>query len=80
MLVIRILLIAFAAIVVNYLIASKCILTEFNRYCIEYAEKNTLFYVRLRELESKVSLKPSFLLAAYTLIRDIEKEKKNNEN
>ena len=80
MLAIKVLLIIFAVIAVNYLIASKCILTEFNRYCIEYAEKNTLFYVKLRELEDKVSLKPSFLLAAYTLIRDIEKEKKSNEN
>lgn len=80
MLAIKIFLIAFAVIGVSYLIASKCILTEFNRYCIEYAEKNTLFYVKLRELEDKVSLKPSFLLAAYTLIRDIEKEKKSNEN
>ena len=80
MLAIKIFLIIFAVISVNYLVASKCILTEFNRYCIEYAEKNTLFYVKLRELEDKVSLKPSFLLAAYTLIRDIEKEKKSNEN
>lgn len=80
MLAIKIFLIIFAVIGVNYLVASKCILTEFNRYCIEYAEKNTLFYVKLRELEDKVSLKPSFLLAAYTLIRDIEKEKKSNEN
>ena len=80
MLAIKVLLIIFAVIAVNYLIVSKCILTEFNKYCIEYAKKNTLFYIRLRELESKVSLKPSFLLAAYTLIRDIEKEKKSSEN
>ena len=55
---------------------SKIILEELNRRYITYGKVGTLYYMELQNLQSRISIKPSFLWEAVKLIRNIEKEEK----
>ena len=55
---------------------SKIILEELRRHCRTYTKRDTLYYRRLQDLNSRISIMPSFLWEATKLILAIEKEEK----
>ena len=55
---------------------SKIILEELSRHCRTYPKRDTLYYRRLQDLNSRISIMPSFLWEATKLILAIEKEEK----
>lgn len=55
---------------------SKIILEELRRHCRTYKKRDTLYYRRLQDLNSRISIMPSFLWEATKLILAIEKEEK----
>ena len=56
---------------------SKIIIEELNKHCRTYKKVDTLYYRNLQDLQSRISIMPSFLLEATRLILAIEKEEKN---
>ena len=56
---------------------SKIVIEELNKHCRTYKKVDTLYYRNLQDLQSRVSIMPSFLLEATRLILAIEKEEKN---
>ena len=55
---------------------SKIILEELSRHCRTYTKMDTLYYRKLQDLNSRISIMPSFLWEATKLILAIEKEEK----
>ena len=55
---------------------SKIIIEELNKHCRTYKKVDTLYYRNLQDLQSRISIMPSFLLEATRLILAIEKEEK----
>ena len=55
---------------------SKIVIEELNKHCRTYKKVDTLYYRNLQDLQSRVSIRPSFLLEATRLILAIEKEEK----
>ena len=55
---------------------SKIIIEELNKHCRTYKKVDTLYYRNLQDLQSRISIRPSFLLEAIRLILAIEKEEK----
>lgn len=55
---------------------SKIIIEELNKHCRTYKKVDTLYYRNLQDLQSRISIRPSFLLEATRLILAIEKEEK----
>ena len=58
---------------------SKIVIEELNKHCRTYKKVDTLYYRNLQNLQSRISIRPSFLLEATRLILAIEKEEKINE-
>ena len=56
---------------------SKIVIEELNKHCRTYKKVDTLYYRNLQDLQSRISIRPSFLLEATRLILAIEKEEKN---
>ena len=56
---------------------SKIVIEELNKHCRTYKKVDTLYYRNLQDLQSRISIMPSFLLEATKLILAIEKEEKN---
>ena len=77
MIVIRSLLIGGFLLVFAWAGISKIILEELNRHYRTYQRIDTLYYRKLQDLQSRISIRPSFLLEAVKLILAIEKEEKN---
>ena len=55
---------------------SKIVIEELNKHCRTYNKVDTLYYRNLQDLQSRISIRPSFLLEAIRLILAIEKEEK----
>lgn len=55
---------------------SKIVIEELNKHCRTYKKVDTLYYRNLQDLQSRISIRPSFLLEAVKLILAIEKEEK----
>ena len=55
---------------------SKIVIEELNKHCRTYKKVDTLYYRNLQDLQSRISIRPSFLLEATKLILAIEKEEK----
>ena len=55
---------------------SKIEIEELNKHCRTYKKVDTLYYRNLQDLQSRISIRPSFLLEATRLILAIEKEEK----
>ena len=55
---------------------SKIVIEELNKHCRTYKKVDTLYYRNLQDLQSRISIRPSFLLEATRLILAIEKEEK----
>lgn len=55
---------------------SKIVIEELNKHCRTYKKVDTLYYRNLQDLQSRISIRPSFLLEAIRLILAIEKEEK----
>ena len=55
---------------------SKIVIEELNKHCRTYKKVDTLYYRNLQDLQSRISIRPSFLLEAVRLILAIEKEEK----
>ena len=55
---------------------SKIVIEELNKHCRTYKKVDTLYYRNLQDLQSRISIMPSFLLEATRLILAIEKEEK----
>ena len=58
---------------------SKIVIEELNKHCRTYKKVDTLYYRNLQDLQSRISIMPSFLLEATRLILAIEKEEKKNK-
>lgn len=55
---------------------SKIVIEELDKHCRTYKKVDTLYYRNLQDLQSRISIRPSFLLEAIRLILAIEKEEK----
>ena len=55
---------------------SKIVIEELNKHCRTYKKVDTLYYRNLQDLQSRISIRPSFLLEAIRLILAIEKEER----
>lgn len=55
---------------------SKIVIEELNKHCRTYKKVDTLYYRNLQDLQSRISIRPSFLLEATRLILAIEKEER----
>ena len=55
---------------------SKIVIEELNKHCRTYKKVGTLYYRNLQDLQSRISIRPSFLLEAIRLILAIEKEER----
>ena len=80
MVVIKFLLISSILLVFAWAGISKIILEELDRYYRTYKKINTLYYKKLQDLQSRVSIMPSFLWEATRLILAIEKEEKEEKS
>ena len=76
MIVIRSLFIGGLLLVFVWAGISKIIIEELNKHCRTYKKVDTLYYRNLQDLQSRISIRPSFLLEATRLILAIEKEEK----
>ena len=76
MTVIRLLFIGGLLLMFVWAGVSKIIIEELNKHCRTYKKVDTLYYRNLRDLQSRISIRPSFLLEATRLILAIEKEEK----
>lgn len=57
---------------------SKIILEELDKHYRTYKNVDTLYYKELQNLNSRISIRPSFLWEATKLILAIEKEEREN--
>ena len=80
MVVIKFLLISSLLLVFAWASVSKIILEDLDRYLRTYKKVNTLYYRKLQDLQSRVSIMPSFLWEATRLILAIEKEEKEEKS
>ena len=80
MVVIKFLLISSILFVFVWAGISKIILEELGRHCRTYQKIDTLYYRKLQDLQSRISITPSFLWEATRLILDIEKEEKEEKS
>ena len=80
MIVIKFLLISSILLVFVWAGISKIILEELGRHCRTYQKIDTLYYRKLQDLQSRISITPSFLWEATRLILDIEKEEKEEKS
>lgn len=78
MIVIKILLVGGLLLILAWAGISKIILEELNEYCRTYKKADTLYYRKLQDLQNRISIMPSFLKEAVTLMLAIEKEEKEN--
>ncbi len=76
MIVIRPLFIGGLLLVFVWAGVSKIVIEELNKHCRTYKKVDTLYYRNLQDLQSRISIRPSFLLEATRLILAIEKEEK----
>lgn len=76
MIVIRFLFIGGLLLVFVWAGVSKIVIEELNKHCRTYKKVDTLYYRNLQDLQSRISIRPSFLLEATRLILAIEKEEK----
>lgn len=76
MVVIRPLFIGGLLLVFAWAGISKIVIEELNKHCRTYKKVDTLYYRNLQDLQSRISIRPSFLLEAIRLILAIEKEEK----
>ena len=76
MVVIKFLLISSLLLVFAWAGVSKIILEDLDRCFRTYKKVNTLYYRKLQDLQSRISIMPSFLWEATMLILAIEKEEK----
>lgn len=79
MIVIKFLLISSLLLVFAWASVSKIILEDLDRYFRTYKKVNTLYYRKLQDLQSRVSIMPSFLWEATRLILAIEKEEREEQ-
>ena len=79
MIVIRSLFIGGLLLVFVWAGVSKIVIEELNKHCRTYKKVDTLYYRNLQDLQSRISIMPSFLLEATRLILAIEKEEKKNK-
>lgn len=80
MIVIKFLLISSILLVFVWAGISKIILEELGRHCRTYQKIDTLYYRKLQDLQSRISITPSFLWEATELILAIEKEEKEEKS
>ncbi len=80
MVVIKFLLISSILLVFAWAGISKIILEELGRHCRTYQKIDTLYYRKLQDLQSRISIMPSFLWEATELILAIEKEEKEEKS
>ena len=80
MVVIKFLLISSILLVFAWAGISKIILEDLDKYYRTYKKINTLYYKKLQDLQSRVSIMPSFLWEATRLILAIEKEEKEEKS
>lgn len=80
MVIIKFLLISSLLLVFAWAGVSKIILEDLDRYFRTYKKVNTLYYRKLQDLQSRISIMPSFLWEATRLILAIEKEEKKSNN
>ena len=74
LLILRIFIIGTLLFIVGWAGISKIIIEELNMHCRTYEKKDTLYYRELHELQRRISIMPTFLWEATTLILKIEKE------
>lgn len=74
LLILRTFIICVLLFLVGWAGISKIIIEELNMHCRTYEKKDTLYYRKLHELQSRVSIMPAFLWEAAMLILKIEKE------
>ena len=80
MVVIKFLLISSILFVFVWAGISKIILEELGRHYRTYQKIDTLYYRKLQDLQSRISIMPSFLWEATRLILAIEKEEKEEKS
>ena len=80
MVIIKFLLISSLLLVFAWAGVSKIILEDLDRHFRTYKKVNTLYYRKLQDLQSRVSIMPSFLWEATRLILAIEKEEKEEKS
>ena len=80
MVVIKFLLISSLLLVFAWAGVSKIILEELGKHYRTYKKVNTLYYRKLQDLQSRISIMPSFLWEATRLILAIEKEEKEEKS
>ena len=80
MVVIKFLLISSLLLVFAWAGVSKIILEELGRHYRTYQKIDTLYYRKLQDLQSRISIMPSFLWEATELILAIEKEEKEEKS
>ena len=80
MVVIKFLLISSILLVFVWAGISKIILEELGRHYRTYQKIDTLYYRKLQDLQSRISITPSFLWEATELILAIEKEEKEEKS
>ena len=74
LLILRTFIICVLLFLVGWAGISKIIIEELNMHCRTYEKKDTLYYRKLHELQSRISIMPAFLWEAAVLILKIEKE------
>ena len=80
MVVVKFLLISSILFVFVWAGVSKIILEELGRHHRTYQKIDTLYYRKLQDLQSRISIMPSFLWEATRLILAIEKEEKEEKS
>ena len=80
MTILRFSLVSVILIVFAWAGVSKIILEELGRHCRTYQMIDTLYYRKLQDLQSRISIMPSFLWEATELILAIEKEEKEEKS
>lgn len=79
MVVIKFLFISSILLIFAWAGVSKIILEDLDKYCRTYKKVDTLYYRKLQDLQSRISIMPSFLWEATRLILAIEKEEKEEK-
>ena len=80
MVAIKFLLISSILLVFVWAGVSKIILEDLDKHFRTYKKVNTLYYRKLQDLQSRISIMPSFLWEATRLILAIEKEEKEEKS
>lgn len=80
MVVVKFLLISSILFVFVWAGISKIILEELGRHYRTYQKIDTLYYRKLQDLQSRISIMPSFLWETTRLILAIEKEEKEEKS